>query len=128
MGGGGKPLGTRFFPALIRPASAEDQVLLGAVRGKTNVPLTFPKRNACSLRSYSASQGPTGQALKSCVAHSRVVIVQATGAFCDSGLREEAKAFFTAHPAAERSLKQSMERMNYCVDLKTQQGTSLPHG
>jgi len=54
-------------------------------------------------------------------------IVQATGSFCDSGMRDEVQAFFTSHPApaAERSLKQSVEQMNYCVDLKTQQGPQL---
>jgi aminopeptidase N/puromycin-sensitive aminopeptidase len=54
-------------------------------------------------------------------------IVQATGSFCDAGMRDEAQAFFTSHPApaAERSLKQSVEQMNYCVDLKAQQGPQL---
>jgi aminopeptidase N len=55
------------------------------------------------------------------------VIVQATGSFCDSVMRNEVQAFFTSHPApaAERSLKQSLEQMNYCVDLKTQQSSQL---
>jgi hypothetical protein len=55
------------------------------------------------------------------------VMVQSTGGFCDSGMRDEVQAFFTAHPApaAARSLKQSVERMNYCVDLKAQQGPQL---
>jgi hypothetical protein len=37
------------------------------------------------------------------------------------------QAFFTSHPApaAERSLKQAVERMNYCVDLKTLQEPQL---
>jgi aminopeptidase N/puromycin-sensitive aminopeptidase len=55
------------------------------------------------------------------------VIVQSTGGFCDSEMRDEVQAFFTSHPApaAERSLKQAVERMNYCVDLKTQQAGKL---
>jgi aminopeptidase N/puromycin-sensitive aminopeptidase len=55
------------------------------------------------------------------------VIVRATGGFCDSGMRDQVQAFFTSHsaPAAARSLKQSVERMNYCVDLKAQQGPQL---
>ncbi|HET7206378.1 MAG TPA: M1 family metallopeptidase [Terriglobales bacterium] len=55
------------------------------------------------------------------------VIVQSTGGFCDSTMRDEVQAFFASHPApaAERSLKQSVERMNYCVDLKAQQGPQL---
>jgi aminopeptidase N len=54
-------------------------------------------------------------------------IVQGTGGFCDSGMRDEVQAFFTSHPApaAERSLKQSVEQMNYCVDLKQLQGPQL---
>ncbi len=54
-------------------------------------------------------------------------IVQATGGFCDPAMRDEVQAFFTSHhaPAAERGLKQSTERMNYCVDLKAQQQSQL---
>ena len=54
-------------------------------------------------------------------------IVQATGSFCDAEMRDQVLAFFTSHhaPAAERSLKQAIERMNYCVDLKAQQGPQL---
>ena len=54
-------------------------------------------------------------------------IVQAAGSFCDAGMRDQVQAFFTAHPApaAERSLKQTSERINYCVDMKTQQGAQL---
>jgi aminopeptidase N len=54
-------------------------------------------------------------------------VVQATSVFCDAGLRGEVQDFFTQHsvPTAERTLKQSLERMNYCVDLKSQQGMKL---
>jgi len=56
------------------------------------------------------------------------IIVQGTGSFCDPVMRDEVQAFFTSHPApaAERSLKQSIEQINYCVDMKTQQGPQLP--
>jgi len=55
------------------------------------------------------------------------VIVTATGSFCDAGMRDEVNDFFATHhaPASERGLKQSLERINYCVDLKAQQGTHL---
>jgi aminopeptidase N len=55
------------------------------------------------------------------------MIVENTSSFCDAGMRDEVKDFFTTHhaPAAERALKQSLERINYCVDLKAQQGTQL---
>ena len=54
-------------------------------------------------------------------------IAGSTGSFCDAGMRDEVKDFFSTHhePASERTLKQSLERMNYCVDLKTQQGSQL---
>jgi aminopeptidase N len=55
------------------------------------------------------------------------VIVSAAGSFCDGGMRDEVKDFFTTHhaTASERGLKQTLERINYCVDLKAQQGTQL---
>jgi aminopeptidase N/puromycin-sensitive aminopeptidase len=55
------------------------------------------------------------------------VIVQSTGGFCDAGMRDQVQAFFTSHPApaAERSLKQSVERINYCVDMKARQELQL---
>ena len=55
------------------------------------------------------------------------IIVQGTRLFCDAGMRDEVKTFFTAHPgpAAERSLKQSVERTNICLDLKAQQQEQL---
>jgi len=54
-------------------------------------------------------------------------IVQGADNFCDAGMRDEVQAFFTAYPApaAERSLKPSVERINYCVGLKARQGSQL---
>src|SRR5262249_17789668 len=54
-------------------------------------------------------------------------IVGATSGFCDAGLRDEVKDFFTAHkvPTAERTLKQALERMDYCLDLKSMQSRQL---
>jgi aminopeptidase N len=54
-------------------------------------------------------------------------LVASTGAFCDSGLRDEVKDFFASHPvaSAERTLKQSLERINYCIDMKARQGPEL---
>ncbi len=55
------------------------------------------------------------------------IIVGSAGSFCDAGMRDEVKDFFATHhaPAADRGLKQSLERIGYCVDLKSQQGTQL---
>ena len=49
-------------------------------------------------------------------------IVQATGNFCDSGLRDQVSEFFSQHkaPAAERTLRQALERMRNCVAMKAQ--------
>jgi aminopeptidase N len=54
-------------------------------------------------------------------------VVNSAGSFCDAGLRDEVKDFFSTHKvaAAERSFGQSMERINNCVDLKTQQSPQL---
>ena len=54
-------------------------------------------------------------------------VVNATSVICDSGMRDEVQDFFATHkvPTAERTLKQSLERINYCVDLKSQQTPQL---
>jgi len=53
--------------------------------------------------------------------------VGATSGFCDPGMRDQVTQFFSAHKvdAAERTYKQSIERINNCVDLKTQQESQL---
>ena len=54
-------------------------------------------------------------------------VVGATSVFCDAGMRDQVTEFFNAHKvaAAERTYKQSIERINNCVDLKSQQETQL---
>ncbi len=54
-------------------------------------------------------------------------VVGATSTFCDAGLRDQVTEFFTAHKVegAERTYKQSIERINNCVDLKSQQESQL---
>ncbi len=54
-------------------------------------------------------------------------LVAATGSFCDTELRDEVKEFFTIHQvtSAERTLRQALERVNYCVDLKSRQADQL---
>jgi aminopeptidase N/puromycin-sensitive aminopeptidase len=54
-------------------------------------------------------------------------VVQSTRAFCDAQLRNEVPQFFAINkvPAAERTLAQSTEQMDYCIDLKAQQGPKL---
>ena len=54
-------------------------------------------------------------------------VVGATSSFCDAGLRDQVTEFFNAHKvaAAERTYKQSIERINNCVDLKSQQQPNL---
>ena len=54
-------------------------------------------------------------------------VVGATSVFCDTASRDQVTEFFTAHKvaAAERTYKQSIERINNCVDLKSQQETQL---
>ncbi len=54
-------------------------------------------------------------------------IVAGTSSFCSPQLRDQVTEFFTAHnvPAAERTYKQSIEKINACVDFKTQQEPQL---
>lgn len=54
-------------------------------------------------------------------------IVGATSVFCDATKRDQVTEFFTAHKvaAAERTYKQSLERINNCVDLKSRQEPQL---
>jgi aminopeptidase N len=59
--------------------------------------------------------------------YAAAAIVQATGSFCDAKMRDEVNSFFNSHqtPGMERSLKQATERMNYCVEMKSQQEQPL---
>ena len=54
-------------------------------------------------------------------------IVGATQSFCDAHMRDQVTDFFSAHKiaAAERTFRQSIERINNCVDLKSQQEPQL---
>jgi aminopeptidase N len=54
-------------------------------------------------------------------------VVGTTSVFCDAALRDQVTEFFSAHKiaAAERTYKQSIERINNCVDLKAQQQPQL---
>jgi aminopeptidase N/puromycin-sensitive aminopeptidase len=54
-------------------------------------------------------------------------VVGATSVFCDTGSRDQVTEFFSAHKvaAAERTYRQSIERINNCVDLKSQQEPQL---
>jgi aminopeptidase N len=54
-------------------------------------------------------------------------VVHATGTFCDAGSRDQVTDFFNQHKiaAAERTYRQSIERINICVDLKSQQEPQL---
>ena len=54
-------------------------------------------------------------------------VIGATSTFCDAGRREEVTQFYDAHkiPASERTYRQSIERINNCIDLKSQQEPQL---
>jgi len=54
-------------------------------------------------------------------------VVQATSGFCEAGMRDQVTEFFNAHKiaAAERTYRQSVERINNCIDLKSQQESQL---
>jgi aminopeptidase N len=54
-------------------------------------------------------------------------VVGATSSFCDAHMRDQVIDFYAAHKieAAERTYRQSIERINNCVDLKAQQEPQL---
>jgi aminopeptidase N len=54
-------------------------------------------------------------------------VVGTTSSFCDAHMRDQVVDFFAAHKveAAERTYRQSIERINNCVDLKSQQEPQL---
>ena len=52
-----------------------------------------------------------------------ISLVRSLGAFCDAETRDDIKAFFAAHkpPAATRTLDQTLERINNCIELRDKQ-------
>jgi aminopeptidase N/puromycin-sensitive aminopeptidase len=54
-------------------------------------------------------------------------VVRAAGSFCDAGMRDQVTDFYSAHKieAAERTYRQSIERINNCVAVKAQQEPRL---
>jgi aminopeptidase N len=54
-------------------------------------------------------------------------LVQTTGSFCDPGLKNDVRQFFTQHPVpdAERAFRQAQESAGYCIDLKASQSPAL---
>ena len=54
-------------------------------------------------------------------------LVASAGYFCDAEAAANVSAFFKVHtvPASERTLRQSVERINTCADLKKMQGSNL---
>lgn len=58
---------------------------------------------------------------------SGVALVAGAGYFCDADAAANVSAFFKVHtvPSTERTLRQSIERINACADLKKMQGSNL---
>jgi aminopeptidase N/puromycin-sensitive aminopeptidase len=54
-------------------------------------------------------------------------VVGATSSFCEAHMRDQVVDFYAAHKieAAERTYRQSIERINNCIDLKSQQEPEL---
>jgi aminopeptidase N len=54
-------------------------------------------------------------------------VVGATSGFCSAGMRDQVTEFFNAHKiaAAERTYRQAIERINNCIDLRSQQEPQL---
>ena len=79
------------------------------------------RRGKSRLGFHSAALAGTGEGWRS---FRQRQVVGATGVFCDAGMRDQVTDFFAAHKvaAAERTYKQSMERINNCVELKAAAG------
>jgi aminopeptidase N len=56
-----------------------------------------------------------------------VYLVSSLSAFCDASARDDIKAFFAARklPAAARTLNQTIERINNCIELRDTQAPAL---
>ena len=54
-------------------------------------------------------------------------LVSAAGSFCSAEARDSVQSFFTVHkvPAAETSLKHSLERIDGCIELRRLQEPNL---
>jgi aminopeptidase N/puromycin-sensitive aminopeptidase len=54
-------------------------------------------------------------------------VVGATNVYCEAGMHDQVQDFFTQHavPTAQRTLKQSLESIHNCADLKSQQTPEL---
>ena len=54
-------------------------------------------------------------------------LVSSTGQFCELEAAQKVSAFFKVHtvPASERALRQAVERINSCADLKKLQQSNL---
>jgi aminopeptidase N len=54
-------------------------------------------------------------------------LVSSAGQFCDEDAASNVSAFFKVHPvpASERALRQALERINSCADLKKMQAPNL---
>lgn len=64
---------------------------------------------------------------KMMIGFSAGTVIGATGSFCEAEQELQVKNFFAANPvpSAERTLKQSEERIGYCVQMKEQQSPQV---
>jgi len=64
---------------------------------------------------------------KTFTASSGTTLVASTGQFCNADAASNVSAFFKVHPvpASERALRQALERINSCVDLRKLQESNL---
>jgi aminopeptidase N/puromycin-sensitive aminopeptidase len=54
-------------------------------------------------------------------------IIGSAGSFCDAGMQDQVREFFSTHPTqtSSRLLKQTLERIDNCVDLKSREQDPL---
>jgi aminopeptidase N len=86
--------------------------------------LRYPETRAPA---WKFIQAQWDQVTKTFTTSSGSDLVREAGRFCDTDAASHVSAFFKVHPvpASERALRQSLERINSCIDLRKMQDTNL---
>jgi aminopeptidase N len=114
-------------PELTRQALALG--VSGAIRNQdsTEYISAFLRNPYTRMEGWKFVQTHWNDVEKTFTASSGKELVYGAGSFCDADAASNVSAFFKVHtvPSSERTLRQSLERINACADLKKMQGSNL---
>jgi len=114
-------------PELTRQALALG--ISGAIRNQdsTGYISDFLRNPYTRTEAWKFVQGHWSDVEKTFTTSSGFALVSSAGDFCDADAASNVSAFFKVHtvPATERTLRQAVERINACADLKKMQGSNL---